>query len=196
MELFEAVKRKRAKPRLVVRPEYVGVSCSTEVAWWIGLQSMDDPEEEDDFVIEMIRDFLLFPIQDDLQPCVKWVANQSLSSPKREVECLVGYPAYWETNTVTNMDYLFRNVDSKQFKTWFSGAIQYWDTSNVTSMKGMFFSIPYPIAHFNEPIGNWDVSRVTDMTCMFAYCNEFNQTLETWNTSLAGHTHDVLMRYL
>ena len=60
----------------------------------------------------------------------------------------------------------------------FSG-IESWDVSSVTNMRGMFAFCD----NFNQSLNNWDVSSVTDMNSMFADCDNFNQPLNNWDVS-------------
>ncbi|MEM9423772.1 MAG: BspA family leucine-rich repeat surface protein [Spirochaetota bacterium] len=80
-----------------------------------------------------------------------------------------------DTSLITDMSYLFRGVDKKNF----NGDISEWDTSNVTTMEGMFgFAF-----QFNRDIRAWDVSSVTRMDKMFWQAAKFNQDISAWDTS-------------
>lgn len=103
-------------------------------------------------------------------------------------------------SSVTNMDYMFADVDlfNKKSGTWewdvsnvtsmnsmFYGARSFkqditgWDVGNVTSMKNMFYKATF----FNQDIGHWDVSNVTDMAGMFHGVISFNQNIGRWDVS-------------
>ena len=91
----------------------------------------------------------------------------------------------WNTHAVTDMSYIFSNVND------FNEDISRWDTSNVKNMKSMFKGAEA----FNKDISGWDTSSVTNMSHMFCNAEAFNQDIskktidkgdgtsyEAWNT--------------
>ena len=68
-----------------------------------------------------------------------------------------------DTSEITDMSYLFRNLED------FNGDIFNWDVSKVTNMSSMF-SMFYWCKSFNQDISNWDVSNVKYKANMFYNC--------------------------
>ena len=79
----------------------------------------------------------------------------------------------WDTSLVTEMSYMFEDVDN------FNGDISDWDVSSVTNMNNMFRHAD----NFNSDISDWDVSSVTDMGAIFYGAGSFNQDISNWNVS-------------
>ena len=86
-----------------------------------------------------------------------------------------GEPNTWDVTLVTDMSYLFKNMDK------FNAPIDQWNTSKVTNMKGMFAGVSWNVFIFNQLI-KMDTSKVTDMSYMFCGASSFNQPI-TMDTS-------------
>lgn len=84
-----------------------------------------------------------------------------------------GNISYWNTSSVTSMDYMFLNCTN------FNQPLNLWNTSSVTTMRSMF----YQCINFNQQLNSWNTSSVTIMRTMFFRCTSFNQPLDLWNTS-------------
>jgi len=79
----------------------------------------------------------------------------------------------WDTSLVTEMSYMFEDVDN------FNGDISDWDVSSVTNMNNMFRHAD----NFNSDISDWDVSSVTDMGAIFYDADNFSVDISGWNVS-------------
>lgn len=76
----------------------------------------------------------------------------------------------------SNFDRIFNNADLST-----TNNLSGWDVSGVTSMDRAFRG-----SNFNEDISSWDVSSVTNFQWVFGDATQFNQTINSWNTSGAS----------
>ena len=129
---------------------------------------------------------------------VLWEYNQT------DAEAEYGHISNWDTSNVTNMSYLFfdlqdfnedignwdvSNVTDMSYMFYFAihfdQDISDWNVSNVTNMKGMFrFAMNFMNGYFDlEGMNNWDVSNVTNMQEMFSNMTYFGLNLSSWDVS-------------
>ena len=89
-----------------------------------------------------------------------------------------------DVSYITDMSYLFSNVNFNDWKDQSLCDITNWDVGNVKDMSGMFNYAEI----FNQPIGGWNVGNVKDMSWMFYNAKTFNQPIEGWNV---GNVKDM-----
>ena len=125
-----------------------------------------------------------FETNQELQEAVHlWCINRPLALKK------YGHIRDWDVSLITDMNYLFTNVnklglpafndDNIVFFDNFNDDISRWDVSSVTNMESMFWTV----YEFNQPIGDWDVSNVENMNFMFSGTKAFNQPIGNWDVS-------------
>ena len=82
-----------------------------------------------------------------------------------------------DTSVITDMSYLFRNLDGIEDNNF---DVSGWNVSNVTNMAYMFMNCK----KFNGDLSSWNVSNVTSMPGMFGGCESFEGNgLENWDVS-------------
>jgi|SaaInlV_135m_DNA_1039713.scaffolds.fasta_scaffold46868_1 surface protein len=161
------------------------------------LEKLDDYEPGIINIIQYYTKTYTFNSNEELKDVVKlWYEN------KEEFIKKYGHISDWDTSRVTDMSYLFGdmqsfnedisrwdtgNVTNMEFMfggtTSFNQVISSWYTSKVINMSGMF----YYARSFNENISSWDTSKVINMSCMFYEANDFNQDISNWETRLAEY---------
>jgi len=75
-------------------------------------------------------------------------------------------------------------------KMTFAASIDIPDLTKVTNMSCMFWYCET----FNQPLNNWTVSQVTDMSWMFLGCTSFNQPLDKWDVSKVTNMYEMFDR--
>ena len=71
----------------------------------------------------------------------------------------------WDTSQVTDMSYIFDDMES------FNEDISRWNVANVIDMSYMFRGA----YSFNKSLNTWNVANVIDMSNMFRGAYRFNQ---------------------
>ena len=79
--------------------------------------------------------------------------------------------ASWDTSGVTNMSYLFFDLNLD-----FNEDISRWNVSNVVNMNLMFFGA----TSFTGDLSRWDVGQVESMDGMFDGATSFTGDLSCW----------------
>jgi surface protein len=97
----------------------------------------------------------------------QWIQNRTVAL------VAFGNITEWNTENVTNMDYLFYK------RLNFNADISRWNVGRVTSMRAMFNGA----RSFNKNISKWNVGRVTNMYKIFYNASVFNVSLSSWNMS-------------
>ena len=97
------------------------------------------------------------------------------------INALISLPdiSEWDTKNVTNMKWMFSSCNSLKLLS----DISKWDTKNVTEMSFMFCDCSSLVSL--PDISNWNVSNVTDMNSMFKKCRTLISfpDISKWNTS-------------
>ena len=86
-------------------------------------------------------------------------------------EKVYGHISQWDTEQVTSMNCLFKNM------TEFNEDISRWRVHNVRDMKYMFRCAE----SFDQDLSQWDVGNVETMGGMFGWAKSFNQDLSGWD---------------
>src|SRR5690554_5923595 len=85
-----------------------------------------------------------------------------------------------DVSCVTDMSYMFKDINFNDWKDQSLCDITGWDTSKVKDMSFMFAGAE-SIYTIRFRISNWNTSKVKDMSFMFAGAKSFNQPIGDWD---------------
>ena len=111
-----------------------------------------------------------------------WDVSNATTFDRMFAECTVfnGDVTTWDCSNVTNFSFCFWK------NTVFNQDLSLWRPSNVTNMTSMFQSCSV----FNNAgqigINDWTTGNVVTFTSMFYGAFDFNQSIESWDTSSAN----------